>query len=220
MALQIKSWIVLISIPRGKMSMLHIFGGFDRPIGAWEARWMYSGRHEHLGCSTPRHLVCRKERGSVFSRRLFSPLSLLRRSKHCSGITYRFLIYLRATELDANLPKGNAETAPGGKKDVGNRFSYLAKGVLCPGRQIVSARPYPCEESYSAAIHCRRRRSRDPASVRGSMYVLYTREIPAVNWEARGSSLSRRRIDRNKISQRRRPWKELQIRSDPLTCSA
>lgn len=43
-----------------------------------------------------------------------------------------------------------------GEERRGNRFSRRGKRVLCPGRQIVSARPYPREESYSAAIHCRR----------------------------------------------------------------
>lgn len=86
-------------------------------LNAWRQRLRYAGRSEH---------------GSVFFPVPSAPLSRLGRSRNRSaGVTYRFLIYLCATELDANLPKGTPKQ-PRGEERRGNRFSCRAKRVLCP----------------------------------------------------------------------------------------
>lgn len=85
---------------------------------------------------------------------------------------------------------------PRGEERRGNRFSCRAKRGSLPARQIVSARPYPCEESYSAAIHCRRsdyrirsfhlfeRRECAREYMHSRITLVCARSI--LNWKARG----------------------------------
>lgn len=80
--------------------------------------------------------VCRKEHGSALFLSSPSPPGPVVAARATQGIarlgvTYRFLIYLCATELDANLPKGTPKQLRGEERR-GNRFSCRAKRVLCP----------------------------------------------------------------------------------------
>jgi len=68
---------------------------------------------EQSGCARCGFSVCRKERGSAACSLAFSPpLSL---AEHCSGITYRLLIYLCATGLGLSAGE-TPKAAPGRRK--------------------------------------------------------------------------------------------------------